>query len=236
MNLSARTGDAELMDTDCRDFEDYRACLSDLSRVNVWTFTYRPTLRFIRRAARRGARVSVLDVASGYGDMLRAIRGRCGDRVGALTGIDLNPWAIRAAREATPAGTEIGFREGDALAVGSAERFDLIICAQFTHHLAEDEVVAFLRWLDASAVRGWFISDIHRHWGAYAGFWVLSWAMRWHRFVRYDGLVSVRRAFTPADWRRMIAAAGLETPEVRLEWYWPFRLCVGRIKPSADGL
>jgi SAM-dependent methyltransferase len=230
-SFSARSDLPELMDTDCRDFEDYRACLRDLSRVNVWTLTYRPTLSFLRRAARPGEKLSVLDVASGYGDMLRRIRawGRRSGAVGRLAGIDLNPWAIRAAREAAP-DQDVEFINGDAFAIPAEPRWDLIICAQFTHHLDEAGIVRFLRWLEANAARGWFVSDLHRHPLAWWGFAALSRVMGWHRFVRHDGLVSVRRSFSRADWRRMIAEAGLDESQARIRWFLPFRLCVSRLK------
>lgn len=232
MNFAARSDAAELMDTDCRDYEDYRACLRDLSRVNVWTFTYRPTLRFMRRAAAGRTALSVMDVASGYGDMLRRIGrwGRGRGAVGRLTGIDLNPWAVRAAREATGPDEDVLFLNGDAFAITPDQPYDVIICAQFTHHLDEAGVVRFLRWLEANAARGWFVSDIHRHWFPYYGFALLAWVMRWHRFVRYDGMVSVRRSFTRSDWERMIAAAGIDPAQARIQWFLPFRLCVARLK------
>lgn len=230
MSFAARSHAPERMDTDCRDYEDYSSCLRDLSRVNAWTLTYRPTLRFLRRVTSGRPPLSVLDVASGYGDMLRRIRARMGRRVGRLLGADLNPWAVRAAREATRSGQDVAFVEVDALALRPDQPFDVIICAQFTHHLNEADVVNFLRWMEANAARGWFVSDLHRHWLPCYAFGVLAFVMRWHRFVRQDGMVSVRRSFTMADWRRMIAAADLDPALVRIEWHIPFRLCVSRLK------
>ena len=84
--------------------------------------------------------------------------------------------------------------------------------------------------MEASAARGWFVNDLHRHPVAWAGFGVLATVMRWHPIVRHDGMLSVRRSFRRADWQALIAAAGIDRSTVSLRWHLPFRLCVGRIR------
>lgn len=96
MSLAYRSAQAEQMDTECKDFEDYSRCLRDLSRVNVVTFTHRPMLRWLARHADGGERFSVLDVACGHGDALRHIRRRY--PAARLEGIDLNPWSTGGVR------------------------------------------------------------------------------------------------------------------------------------------
>jgi 2-polyprenyl-3-methyl-5-hydroxy-6-metoxy-1,4-benzoquinol methylase len=218
----------EQMDTDCADYDDYRRCLRDLSRVNTITLTHRPTLAWLKRRTQGLQSFSLLDVACGYGDALRAVR-RWADRRGVtarLEGIDLNPWATRAAREATD--TSITYRSGDAFALDQHEVFDFIISSQFTHHLTDDEIVRFIHWMDVHARRGWFIADLYRHWLPYYGFGVLAWLARWHHFVLSDGRISIARAFVPADWQRLIRMAGLAERDVAITWHFPFRLCVER--------
>jgi 2-polyprenyl-3-methyl-5-hydroxy-6-metoxy-1,4-benzoquinol methylase len=226
--LAVRSRLAERMDTDCVDYADYRRCLRDLSRVNIVTLTHRPMLAWLRRRTERLQSFSLLDVACGYGDALRQIR-RWADRRGVaarLEGIDLNPWATRAAREATTA--PITYRTGDAFAIAAGETFDFIISSQFAHHLSDDEIVGFIRWMESHARRGWFIADLHRHWLPYYGFGVLAWLARWHHFVLSDGRISIARAFVPADWRRLVRQAGLTEQDVAITWHIPFRLCVER--------
>jgi trans-aconitate methyltransferase len=210
------------MDTDCVDYADYARCLRDLSRVNVATQTHRPTLRWMARHVRPEEAFSLLDIACGHGDCLRAIRKRYPNA--ALTGIDLNPWATRAATEATPAAAGINFVNGDAFAYRPDTPFDIIVSSQFAHHLTNEQVVTFLAWQQAHARRGWFISDVHRHWLAYYGFPLLARVMAWHRFVREDGQTSIARAFIRSEWETLLARAGVKA---EIGWYVPFRLCVG---------
>jgi trans-aconitate methyltransferase len=222
MNLAQRSTQQERMDTDCVDFDDYRRCLRDLSRVNVVTLTHRPMLAWLARHAK--ADFSLLDIACGHGDALRKIR-ICFPEA-RLTGIDLNPWATRAAREATDPAAGIELINDDAFAYKPAQKFDFIITSQFTHHLTNEQVVGFLRWLQQNAARGWFISDLHRHFLAYYGFPVLARAALWHRLVREDGQISIARSFVRSEWQALLRQADITEQQACIAWYIPFRLCV----------
>src|SRR5580704_2557172 len=122
IDFACRSNLDELMDTEPVDFDEFRACLFDLSRVNRLTLAYRPTLAFLDRLAERGLPkgrpLEVVDVGSGYGDMLRKIDVWAETRgvAVALAGVDLNPWSRRAASEATPAGRPIQWITADAFA------------------------------------------------------------------------------------------------------------------------
>jgi SAM-dependent methyltransferase len=231
--LRRRSDAAEHMDTDCVDFDDYRHCLSDLTRVNLVTLTHRPALVWLARETAGLTSFSLLDVGCGHGDLLRRIR-RWADRRGIearLIGLDLNPWATRAAREATPPAARIDYMTGDVFAFTPDPPTDFIVSSQFAHHLTDEGVAAFIRWQEAHARRGWFIGDLHRHWFAYYGFPLLARVARWHRFVRMDGQVSIARAFTSPEWRVLLAAAGLTVADAEVTWHVPFRLCVARRCP-----
>ena len=231
MSLAGRSIQAELMDTDCTDPADYAACLADLAQVNTLTFARRPTLAWLDQAVRSrpaGEPISVFDVAYGHGDMLRAIAGWAARRGRPLrlAGVDLNPLAAAAAHAASP-GLALDLATGDVLAHTPSPPPDYIISSLFTHHLDAAQLVAFLRWMEAHAVRGWFVNDLQRHALAYHGFRLLGWAMRWHRFVRHDGAVSVARAFHRAEWQAALAQAGVPG---EVQWRFPFRLCVSRLR------
>jgi SAM-dependent methyltransferase len=222
MNLARRSNQQERMDTDCVDFDDYRTCLRDLSRVNAVTLTHRPMLAWLANHATTD--FSLLDIACGYGDALRKIRARY--PAARLTGIDLNPWAFRAAQQATDPAAGIDFINGDAFTYMPVQKFDFIITSQFTHHLTNEQVVGFLRWLQENAAKGWFIGDLHRHALPYYGFPVLARALFWHRFVREDGQISIARAFTRPEWAALLRQAGITEQQATIAWHIPFRLCV----------
>lgn len=230
MSLAARSTAAEQMDTGCADYDDYARCLADLARVNSVTLTHRPLLAWLVRQTAGLRSFSLLDVACGHGDLLRRIR-RWSARRGidaTLDGIDRNPWSLRAARAATPRELAITWHTGDVFTFQPAQRYDFVVSSQFTHHLSDAEIVRFIAWMERHAARGWYIADLYRHWFSYYGFGLLASAAGWHRFIRYDGRVSIARSFVPAEWRRLIQAAGLAPETVHVNRHVPFRLCVSR--------
>lgn len=223
------------MDDPSVDEATIRDCLADLAEVNGWTLARPPTLGWLARATQelpRGGEFTLVDVGYGQGDMLRAIH-RWATRRGLvpqLVGVDLSPWSESAARAATPPNMAIDYRTGDVFTANFERRPDFIVSSLVAHHLDDEQVVALLRWMEATAGKGWFVNDLHRHAIAYHGFRALSTAMRWHRFVRHDGPLSVARAFKRSDWERLIARAGLNRGAISLRWHLPFRLCVGRVR------
>jgi 2-polyprenyl-3-methyl-5-hydroxy-6-metoxy-1,4-benzoquinol methylase len=230
MEFPARAMLAEEMDDPALDEAVYRRCLADLAAVNRVTFTHRPTLRWLERATSSwppGARLTVLDVGYGQGDLLRAIAAwaaRRGFRAD-LSGIDLNPRAAAVARAA--ADQQIEYRTGDVFTASVPQRPDFIVTSQFTHHLTSAEILRLLGWMEEQARCGWHIADLHRHKAAYYLFAVLARLMRWHEIVRRDGQISVARSFTRGDWERLLADANLQA---EVSWHLLFRYAVGRLK------
>lgn len=221
------------MDTEPVSAADFAACLADLEAVNRLTLAARPTLAFLARLTAgwpAGAELRLVDAGSGQGGMLRRIHAWATRRglVPRLTGIDLNPHATAAARAATPPGMAIEWVTADIFDASAGLAPHVITSALFAHHLDDKALVRFLGWMEASASHGWFVNDLHRHWFAHHGFALLAAAMRWHRFVRHDGPLSVARAFTRADWERLLAAARIR--DATVSWHLPFRLCVARVR------
>jgi len=219
----------ELMDAEDLPAAVYAEVLADLARVNRLTLAWRPTRLWLEQATKGLTQFSLLDVGYGQGDMLRAIAhwaAARGIKVD-LQGIDLNPNSVAVA-EAASAGLPIRYLTGDAADLDI--RPDFIISSLVAHHMTDAELTGFLRWMQATAKKAWFINDLHRHWLAHAGFRVLAALGRFHAIVRHDGALSVRRAFVRADWKRLLAEAGVEA---HVRWHLPFRwgvsgLCVAR--------
>jgi SAM-dependent methyltransferase len=235
LDFSRRAELSELMDEPC-SYADLRACLHDIARVNSLTLAHRPTMSWLNRLVDAMPGLStplrIVDVGCGYGDMLRRIDAWAGRRGIAvtLTGIDLNPDAIRAAREATPPTQRIDWLVGDALSDHPTDDTDVVLSTLLTHHLPNPEIVRFLGWMEETAQRGWFINDLHRQPVPYHLFRLLARFSNWHPFVRNDGPVSIRRSFVPEDWEKLCVAARIAPETVSIREYRPARLCVGRIK------
>jgi 2-polyprenyl-3-methyl-5-hydroxy-6-metoxy-1,4-benzoquinol methylase len=212
------------MDDPGQSEADFSAALADLERLNRITFAYAPLLRFLDGVVRDGglSSLSLLDVGAGGGDALRAVAA-WGARRGIaldLWGLDRSPWAER---HALAAGTPARWITSDLFDLDPARRFDVVVNGLFAHHLDDETLVRFLRWLPRHALRRWLILDLHRHVIPWTAVWAGTRAMRMHPMVRHDGPVSIARGFSRADWTRLVAEAGVAA-EIR--WVLPFRWSV----------
>lgn len=227
--LETRLQTEELMDDPALPEATYRAVLADLAKVNRITMAYRPTLAFLERALAGRKSFKLLDVGFGQGDMLREIALWTKKRgiEAKLVGVDLNPRSEQAAREATPAELPIAYRTGDYVDL-IGERWDFVISSLVAHHMTRDELVLFLRFMESEARAGWFVNDLHRHGLSFMGYPVLATLAGWHRIVRLDGRTSIARSYRPDEWDELLTEAGIA--EARVERYFPFRLCVERVR------
>ncbi|MGG5819690.1 methyltransferase domain-containing protein [Falsiroseomonas sp. HW251] len=214
----------EIMDDPGQSEADFSAALDGLETLNRITFAHVPLTRFLDRlVAEQGlSSLSLLDVGAGGGDALRAVA-RWGAKRGVavdLWGLDRSPWAERHARTR---GTPGGWITCDLFDLPPDRRFDVVCCGLFAHHLPDDLLVRFLRWLPRHTIRRWLILDLHRHWIPWAAVWAGTRLMRMHPMVIHDGPVSINRGFTRADWTRLVAEAGVEA---ETGWVLPFRWAV----------
>ncbi|WP_058188391.1 methyltransferase domain-containing protein [Terracidiphilus gabretensis] len=234
LDFSRRAQLREIMDEPC-EREMLREYLKALAQVNRWFLAMRPTFAWLdslQLPQDRGP-VRILDVGCGYGDGLRRIERWARERGihVQLTGLDLNPDATAIAAEATGAESEIEWVTGDVLAYVPQQRVDIVVSALFTHHLSDEEVVRFVRWMERHCVMGWFINDLSRSAASYYQFKWFARLAGLHPGVQHDGPVSIRRAFVASDWRNLCALAGLSVQDVTIAGWKPARLCVGRRKP-----
>jgi SAM-dependent methyltransferase len=206
----------------------YDKVLKDLARVNAVTLAARPTLAFLARGVKAMPAFRLMDVGFGHGDMLRRIArwARKRDIAVDLIGVDLNPRSAVAARAATDINWPIEFRTGNYADV--AGPIDFIVSSLVAHHMSDEELDAFLRFMERRADVGWMINDLHRMALPYYGYPLLARLLGVHRIVREDGKVSIGRAFRPAEWEAILAKAGITG--ARVVRRFPFRLCVERLR------
>jgi SAM-dependent methyltransferase len=223
LDFSRRADLPEIMDDAGLDAATYAAVIADLARVNTLTRARPPTLAWLKQQTRGLHSFTLVDVGFGHGDMLRAIAGwaRGAGIKAELIGVDLNPRSAPVAAAATDPALGIRYVTGRAEALEIQP--DFIISSLVAHHMDDAELVAFIRWMAVAAARGWLINDLHRHPVAWAGFRALAAVLGWHAIVAHDGALSVRRAFTWADWTRLLGAAGVAAG---VRWHLPFRWTV----------
>jgi len=232
-DFSQRSTETELMDEDDISFDEFHDCLIGLERINHLTLAYRPTLQWLRSRLKANEPLYILDAATGGGDMLRQIAKKLPASAAAnnyrLVGVDLNPWSKKSAESCTPKSLNIPplitYETANIFEFEPDQPIDIVISSLFTHHLTDAQIVDFLRWMDSRTRKGWFINDLHRHAIPYYFIKGATALFSRNRLIRNDAAVSVARAFSVADWQRLINEAGLNG-RVHIQWFFPFRLCL----------
>lgn len=226
-DFSQRSNEQEIMDGGIGSFELFDESLKQIEAVNHLTLGYRPLLSWVDRQLQspEPRPVTILDVGCGRGDLLRRIWSLARKKkvTVRLTGVDIDSWSAPAARQATPEYMGIDYRIGNVFDMDIEA--DFIVCSHVTHHMKNDELVAFIRWLEAHARRGWFIGDLHRHPISFILAKMFLWLAPVNSMIRNDGPVSVARAFTAKDWREILEQAGVPA---QIRWHFPFRYGVAR--------
>jgi SAM-dependent methyltransferase len=188
--------------------------LRDLERINRRLGGVRLTLGALDRLTdgiEPGMALTVLDVATGGGDMLPAIEAwawRRGWRVRAV-GVDASPAITRAARGLQGRSARLVVGDGRRLPIGDG-RVDVAVCSLVIHHLEPDDAVLLLREMGRVARRGVVINDLIRAWVGLVGAWVVGHVATRNPITRHDAPLSARRAYTRAELLDLAMRAGLE--------------------------
>jgi SAM-dependent methyltransferase len=108
---------------------------------------------------------------------------------------------------------------------------DIVLCSQLMHHFDDDGARRLIREMNRVARHAVIVSDLRRSWIAAAGFWLVSFPLRFSPVTRHDGVLSVLRGFTTAELAGLVRAETGMAPVVRRRL--GFRL-TARWTPSAD--
>jgi SAM-dependent methyltransferase len=202
-----------------------RESLRNVARANRW-FGGRAAARFgLRRllAGRRPARLSLLDVGTGQGDLpahLAATLARRGTAVTAV-GVERHPVAARAARDG---GLPTLLACGLALPLRDRS-VDVVLISQVAHHLAPDQVGRLAAEASRVARLGVVLADLRPSRLAAWGFRVGARVLGFDRATREDGVLSLARGFRPPVLRALLAGAGAvatvtRRPGARIVAWW----------------
>jgi 2-polyprenyl-3-methyl-5-hydroxy-6-metoxy-1,4-benzoquinol methylase len=219
----------ELMDDPEIEASLHRQALSGLRRINWWS---RPDTVFWNALApllvpqRHGERLSILDIASGGGDVAirLAQRAREAGKNLEIVGCDMSQTAVEFATEqAAEAGlSNVRFQLCNVLTDPLTESaFDVVMCSLFLHHLNENDGIILLKRMKSAALRLVLVDDLRR---SAAGYW-LAWIgcrlLTRCPIVHVDGPISVEGALTVSEAVGMAEKAGLSG--VRCRRHWPQR-------------
>jgi SAM-dependent methyltransferase len=215
VDLRRRATEPELLDGGVPDHEAIRS-LSDLRFVNRWLGGRRSLLRAVRPLLGGIARPRLLDVGCGSADLPGFLARTLPSRPVAV-GVDLKLVHLKQApREVQRVVADV---RRLPFAAGS---FDVVTASLFLHHFDGPEVAEVLRSLYALSRRALVVNDLRRALVPYVfGRAVFPRVFRSPVSVA-DGLLSIRRGFTPGELLAAFREARIDG--VRIRRSFPYRL------------
>ena len=208
--------------------------LDDLVLVNRYLGNGRAVLKQIAamNSETAGDGFTVLDVATGSADIPIAIAKwarQARIRVG-ITAVDIDPAIIGIAREKCASYPEVTLAAADGFALPFGnQRFDYVLCSKMAHHFADEQVVRMIKEFARVARRGYVIVDLRRSRVAYCLVRLLARLFSRNRLSRYDGPLSVLKAYTPGELAALATRSGTSIFTMTREPFWLLVLAGGVI-------
>jgi len=205
----------EILDDPAVDPAIRERSISDVMRSNRWLGGLRAAMAEIREVIRRNGCATLLDVGTGFGDIPAEVAREIPSGVVTI-GVDEAQSLLVAARHRMTHGVC-----ADALALPFRDAsVDIVMCSQVLHHFEFEDADRLVREMNRVARVAVIVSDLRRSWIAAAGFWLVSFPLRFHPVTRHDGVVSVLRGFTSTELHRVVRSATGAAPVVRRRLGW----------------
>lgn len=213
--LSRRSGGLELLDAGRLTADELRTNLADLGRLNRLPGGARASVRAIERLVGSDRDTTVVDVGTGGGELPLVLAAHGWQ----VVGIDSDPAVATIARATTSAVPAIRILEADASALPFADAsVDVVHSSLLVHHLDPPAAVRALAEMARVARRGIVVNDLRRGLLPLLATAVVVTMLGRCRTTRHDGLLSVRRAYTPPELEALLAEAGLRTVHRSAAW------------------
>jgi 2-polyprenyl-3-methyl-5-hydroxy-6-metoxy-1,4-benzoquinol methylase len=169
----------------------------------------------------------IVDLGCGSGDAMQVIADWAfkHDYKVRLTGVDMNQDVIDYLNEYCRDYPEIvGVASDYRDYLNSGVSIDIIYCSLFCHHLKDDQLTELFTYFKHFTKTGFLINDLHRHWIAYYGVYLITHLLNGSALSKNDGPISVLRAFKLKDFQRLLRKA--QITNYSISWRWAFRYLI----------
>lgn len=227
MNLNERSGKKELLDSDDIPFADIKKNMQELNFINTWLGGHRISIEGLKRLAGKSTELTVCEIGCGGGDNLVALNKWCRqNKISAkFIGIDNKEECIKVSKDRVELIGQSHWIASDYRHVAFEQKPDIIFSSLFCHHFSDEQLIMQLQWMQLYSKIGFFINDLERNSIAY---FLIKWLTRLFSssyLVKNDAPLSVARAFTQQDWKRLLTSAKIPEP-FKIYWKWAFRYLV----------
>ena len=184
--------------------------LERIRQLNRWLGSHRLVSIFVRQWITRGARMRVVDLATGSGDIPRLLVDHA-RRIGAqieIDAVDRQPATLEIARSLSAEYPEISYHAANVLEWDCPQKYDMAICSLVLHHFSDDDAVRLLRRCRELSRRFVLVSDLRRGLLLQAGVYMLTALIFREPMTRFDARLSAERAFSFGEMREIALQAG----------------------------
>jgi 2-polyprenyl-3-methyl-5-hydroxy-6-metoxy-1,4-benzoquinol methylase len=226
MNLSRRSYEKELLDSDDIPFDDVRKNMEELNYINTWLGGHAITLGGLKQLAFGKKEIAVCEIGCGGGDNLAAIvkwSNKKNIQIKCI-GIDIKEECITFAKQNKLLYDCTNWFTNDYSNVQFEKKPDIIFSSLFCHHFTEDELMKQLQWMKENCTIGFFINDLQRNKIAYYSIRILTKLFSNSYLVKNDAPLSVARGFIIKEWKKIFFDAGIQ--QFSIQWQWAFRYLI----------
>ena len=210
MKRQFNPAERELMDRPQPVSAELESDLENLRELNRWFGSYALISMFLSRWIKPGARLRIVDLATGSGDIPRLIA-EYGRKIGAelqITALDQQSATLEIAKRLSARYSEITFVEGDVLEWEPTEPYDIVCCTLVLHHFSEDDAVRVLQRCRKLSRKFVLVSDLCRGWFGALGVHLLTATAFREPMMKHDARLSIARAFSFSEMNQLAQRAG----------------------------
>lgn len=232
--VPSRSDQIELLDQGEGTREDVRTNLDEMWRINQAFAGLRSVTQCLNSQRHRTNQpMRIVDLGTGSGRLALHLMNWAKRRSLELYvyPLDLSSRNLSVAQDNIKANPLIYPLQADGTALPFAPNsIDYYISSLFMHHFPPDSLISLLRETYRLARGGIIMSDIVRGYLPLAAFRLVQPIFARHFLTRHDGILSIKRAYTPRELLEMARAAGLDN--ARVISHFPWRMTLVADKPD----
>lgn len=207
----------ELMDVASEADAVLQADLRNLRDLNRWFGSYHIVRHYLNRWVQPGSSHRFLDLCTGSGDIPRVIVDWCRVRQVnvSIVALDFQDATLSVARSLSKNYPEIDYQQSDVTQLKAAPVYSGVFCSLALHHFSQNDAVALLAAMRQASHGFVMAADLERSRFTWWGVRLITSTIFREPMTVHDALLSVRRAFSFAEFTQLAVAAGWVSPEQR---------------------